>query len=110
MHELFDTPSYTSYNYNGKCVVDYMLASENLLSQVLYFNVGLNIPRLSDHSKICCKIVANFLPNPNVDKLQPFSAVYKWSSISADNFTDALSSNSVNAKLMTLKIQKTAIL
>ena len=44
---------YTSSNYNGNSVVDYMLVSENLLSRILYFNVALNIPRLSDHSKIC---------------------------------------------------------
>ena len=97
---------YTSYNYNGNSVVDYMLASENLLSQVLYFNVGLNIPRLSDHSKICCKIVANFLPNPNVEKLQPFSAVYKWSSISAGDFTGAFSSNPVKCKINDLENSK----
>ena len=37
---------FTSYKYNGNSVVDYMLVSENLLSQILYFNVAANIPRL----------------------------------------------------------------
>ena len=94
---------YTSYNYNGNSVEDYMLVSENLLSQVLYFNVGLNIPRLSDHSKICCKIFANFFPNLHLDKLKPFSPVYKWSSIAADNLRDALCSNPVKCKINDLE-------
>ena len=41
---------YTSHNYNGNSVVDYMFVSENLLSRILYFNVALNIPRLSDQN------------------------------------------------------------
>ena len=94
---------YTSYNNNGNSVVYYMLVSENLLSQVLYFNVGLNIPQLSDHSKICCKIFANFFPNPYLDKLKPLSLVYKWSSIAADNFKDALCSNTVKCKINDLE-------
>ena len=52
---------FTSYKYNGSSVVDYMITSESLLSQILYFNVSLNKPRLSDHSKISCKIMANII-------------------------------------------------
>ena len=77
---------YTSYKYNGNSVVDYMIASENLLTQILYFNVGLNIPRLSDHFKLSCRIMANYCSEPGTEKLFK----YKWSSISASAFQDAL--------------------
>ena len=60
---------YTSYRYNGNSFVDYMIASENLLTQIVYFNVELNIPRLSDHSKLICRIIANYCSEPGTDKL-----------------------------------------
>ena len=66
---------YTFHNYNGNSVVDYMIVSENLLSQILYFNVGLNIPTFSDHSKISCKIMAKFSPKLQLDNLKPFNPV-----------------------------------
>ena len=47
-HTFGDTQGmFTSYKYNGNSVVDYMITSESLLSQSLYFNVSLNKPRLS---------------------------------------------------------------
>ena len=63
---------YMSYNYNGNSVVDYMIASECLLSQVLYFNLSLNKPRLSDHSHVSCKILANFSMGLESVPLLPF--------------------------------------
>ena len=90
---------FTSYKYNDNSVVDYMLVSENLLSQILYFNVAVNIPRLSDHSKLSCKIMANYSTRHTVENLISFSPQYKWSSISADNFKDALCSNIVKQKI-----------
>ena len=69
---------FTSYKYNGNSVVDYMITSESLLSQVLYFNVSLNKPRLSDHSKISCKIMADYSMQCKPDILLPFPVKYKW--------------------------------
>lgn len=89
---------FTSYKYNGNSVVDYILASECLLSQILYFNVSLNIPSLSDHSKICCKIFANYSLQP-INTLAPLPVKYKWSSISTDKFKDSLCSNVIKEKI-----------
>ena len=54
---------------HGNNVVDYMIASENLLTLILYFNVGLNIPRISDHSKLSYRIMANYCSEPGTEKL-----------------------------------------
>ena len=69
---------YTSYKYNGNSVVDYMIASQNLLTQILYFNDGFNIPRLSDHSKLSCRIMANCCSEPGTEKLVELPPKYKW--------------------------------
>lgn len=84
---------YTSYKYNGNSVVDYMITSEHLLPQLLYFNVILNKPRLSDHSRICCKSIANYFLQKSESTLITFPTTYKWSSTSADSFKDALCSS-----------------
>ena len=94
---------YTSYNYNGNSVVDYMIASESLISQVLYFNVSLNKPRLSDHSQIGCKILANFSMRDESVPLLPFPVKYKWSEASSGRFKDALCSCSIKQKILDLE-------
>ena len=71
-------------------VVDYMIASDNLLTLFLYFNVGLNFPRLSDHSKLSYRIMANYCSEPGMEKLFEPPHNYKWSSISVSAFQDAL--------------------
>ena len=77
-----------------------MIASESLLAQVLYFNVSLNRPRLSDHSKISCKIIANYSLQAQSSILSPLSAKYKWSETSADSFKDALCSGIIKQKII----------
>ena len=41
--------AYTSFQWNGSSVVDYVLASNSIYSSVSYFKVGNYIPWLSDH-------------------------------------------------------------
>ena len=66
---------YTSYKYNGNSVFDYMIASEKLLTQTLYFNVGLNNPRLSDHSKLSCRIMANYCSEPGTENFRTITQI-----------------------------------
>ena len=40
---------YTSFQWNGSSVVDYVLASNSVFSSISYFKVGRYIPWLSDH-------------------------------------------------------------
>ena len=94
---------YTSYKYNGNSAVDYMIASENLFTQILYFNVGLNIPRLSDHSKLSGRIMANYCSEPGTEKLFKPQPKYKWSSISASAFQGALFTKNIKLKIKDLE-------
>ena len=81
-------------------VVDYMITSKSLLSQVLYFNVSLNKPRLSDHSKISCKIMPDYSMQCKPDILLPFPVKYKWTETSLQSFKDALCSCSIKQKIL----------
>ena len=83
---------FTSYKYNGSSVVDYMITSESLLSQILHFNISLIKPRLSDHSKISCKIMANYLMQCKSNNVLPFHVKHKWTETSSQSFKDALCS------------------
>ena len=91
---------FTSYKYTGSSVVDYMITSESLLSQILYFNVSLNKPRLSDHSKISCKIMANYSMQCKSNNVLPFHVKYKWTETSSQSFKDALCSFSIKQKIL----------
>ena len=74
-----------------------MMASENLLSPVFYFNVGLNRPRLSDHSS--CKIMANLSMQCKSSSVLPFPAKYKWTETSAESFKDPLCSYAIKQNI-----------
>ena len=52
---------FTCFNPLGQSTVDYLLASENITNQILYFKVSDFIPILSDcHCKISWEILAKF--------------------------------------------------
>ena len=51
---------FTSYQYNGNSVIDHCIMSEEQISNIIYFHVDDPVLRLSDHSKISVKIIANF--------------------------------------------------
>ena len=54
---------FTSYQLNGNSVIDYCLISEKKMQNILYFHVDDPILRLSDHSKISVRMIANLWPN-----------------------------------------------
>ena len=90
---------FTSYKYNGNSVVHYMITSESLLSQILY-NVSLNKPRLSDHSKISCNNMANYSMQCKPNNVLPFLVKYKWNETSSQSFKDALCSFAIKQKIL----------
>ena len=48
--------AYTSFQWNGNSVVDYVMASQSLYSSISYFQVGKYIPWLSDHCALRYKL------------------------------------------------------
>lgn len=90
---------YTSYQYNGNSVIDYCLCTEEQMSSILYFHVDDPILRLSDHSKISVRLMANFWQDVHKNNLQSFPQQFKWDNCSAEQFTKALQSDEVHSKL-----------
>ena len=53
--------SYTYHTPNGSCTVDYVLVSESILDQILYFRISNFIPTLSDtHCKLEWELLAKY--------------------------------------------------
>ena len=48
---------YTSFQWNGKSVVDYVLSSWNFMDRLPYFEVGGYTPWLSDHCPLHYKLI-----------------------------------------------------
>ncbi len=81
---------YTSVNYNGCSVVDYMTATSNLKDKIQSFKV-MDLTKFSDHKPYICKMAAN---NPCMDaeellqNLEDAPLKYKW-----DNEDDSIHYN-----------------
>ena len=95
---------YTSYQYNGNSVVDYCIASETILSQVIYFNVDKPIPYLSDHSKITLLLRVRCKPilcsnSCNNSKTILKQTCYIWKSENIPAFQEACASTDVTTRI-----------
>ena len=72
--------AYTSVNYNGCSVVDYVTASPELLRKIESFKV-LDLTKFSDHRPCLCKIRKKnsyFDAEDLIDQLQDVPKKYKW--------------------------------
>ncbi|CAG2243365.1 unnamed protein product [Mytilus edulis] len=83
---------YTCYNHMGTSVVDYLLASDSLMQNILYFNVSTFNPTLSDcHCKLSWKILSHhfldIIPQPNSKVM---GSKFKWQENSPQAFQSAL--------------------
>ena len=93
---------YTCYTPNGASVVDYVMVSEGILDQVLYFKVTNFIPTLSDaHCKLEWTMSAKFVSQQKTDNtfVQPISPNFIWSEESSEKFRFALCSTEIQSKL-----------
>ena len=85
--------SFTSFQYNGNSVIDYSMASEEFLQNILYFHVDNPILRLSDHSKISARLICDVKYTINNKPLQDFPLKFKWESVSSELFLNSLKNN-----------------
>ena len=72
--------AYTSVNYNGCSVVDYVTASPELLQKIKSFKI-LDLTKFSDHRPCLCKIRKKnsyFDAEDLIDQLQDAPRKYKW--------------------------------
>ena len=91
---------YTCFNAQGQSVVDYLLAGQDIIEQILYFHVADFLSTFSDcHCKISFEIMAKFSEKPlknNPSSLMKIN--YKWGEGSATKFQEAFSSSYVQQK------------
>lgn len=94
---------YTCFNPLGQSTVDYLLASEKITNQLLYFKVSEFIPTLSDcHCKISWEILAKFqhsLSTRSEEKLHKVPINYTWTEGSDTRFQEALNSPNIQSKI-----------
>ena len=97
--------SYTCFTPNGCSTVDYVLISENILNQILYFGVSDFLPTLSDcHCLLQWSLSARFCfkPENKCVKSSHVPSRYIWSEESSARFAAALNSEDIQKRLQNL--------
>ena len=94
--------NYTSHQWNGSRVVDYLITSSSHFDNIFNFSIGEFIPWLSDHCPLYTKIVING-DKPN-EKEQNKNLKYKepgfrWQTNYNDRFEANLHSNFIKTKV-----------
>lgn len=94
------TGKFTCYKPNGCSVVDYVLVSEKLLSQVLYMEVSDFKANCSDcHCRLSIKILANFERELTNNNLKDFPLRYIWNNESVLNFQNSFSHPAIEKEI-----------
>ena len=79
---------YTSIQWNGSSVVDYVLSSYELFEDIPTLRVGKYIPWISDHCALHFSLSSNIESSSNIG-MQPKQ--FFWGTDSYKKFTDSLS-------------------
>ena len=99
---------FTCQKPTGASVVDYMIASEELLKNIIYFHVHPFQPIFSDcHSKISVCIKASVKHNKcvqNESKRMPDS--YKWNKYSSQRFRQSLEGTEMQNKIKLFMVRQ----
>ena len=93
--------NYTCFNIHGQSVIDYTLASDEILRQILSFKVSPFNPLLSDtHCKISFRILASYTNLPKVDTLKHMPKQYVWGKGSNEKFCKCFTESCITQKLL----------
>ena len=86
---------FTSLQWNGNSVVDYVLVSKSIYSSITYFQIGNFIPWLSDHCATRFKIRSCMTRKTQPDEENPGERIDSlfWNADSPGKFTSILSVN-----------------
>ncbi len=97
--------NFTCFNPLGQSTVDFLLTSESIFAQILYFKVSNFIPFLSDcHCKISWEILAKYKDNysnktnTSTSKF-PLKYMYIWTNDAGVKFQEALNSPTMQDKI-----------
>ena len=96
---------FTSYNSQGSSVIDYVLCSEEFMSNILYMQVHNFTKSLSDHCKLSFNIGVNFCENCDSQNSQviTFPSQYIWNDPSISKFQSALQSINTMSKVQSFQ-------
>ena len=85
--------AYTCFKPTGCSVIDYIIISQRLMSQVLYMSVSNFMATMSDcHCKMSFKLLASFKREFINDNLVDFPNRYIWNDSTCELFQKALTS------------------
>ncbi|CAC5361372.1 unnamed protein product [Mytilus coruscus] len=87
--------AYTGFQPLGSSVVDYFLASEELLPNFTYFHTHNFLPDFSDHCQISCMLKCNTKVYERNSNLALMPDEYIWDDNSVSAFQDAINSNEI---------------
>lgn len=93
---------FTCHTPNGSSTVDYVIVSDNIIDQVLYFKVSDFVPTLSDtHCKLEWEISAKYklLNQINTEDLIELTPNFVWSDESVHLYQSAFSTSEIQNKL-----------
>lgn len=92
--------NYTSINYKGCSVVDYSIASNDLLRNISTFNVH-DLAPISDHCPISCSVLTCFRSTVtnSTGKLDPLPGKFIWNVESIRNYSENIQSRAIKQKL-----------
>ena len=93
---------FTSQTPTGASVVDYVIASEELLKDVIYFHVHSCIPVLSDclHSKVSVFFLnSSFMRDILHNRNTKMPDCFKWNKFSSEKFKNALHDKEISQKI-----------
>ena len=91
---------FTCQTPTGASVVDYVIASEELLKDVIYFHVDSFIPMFLDcHSKVSVSLKASFKRDILHNRNKKMPDCFKWNKFSSEKFKNALHDKEISQKI-----------
>ena len=95
--------SFTCHQWNGSSVVDYIIADEEFLPSIPYFEVGTFLGHISDHcpvsTAIRCDLVRGKVKKDHPLKSKLFPQKYKWQDKSIEMFQKSFTSADVKERV-----------
>ena len=98
--------SFTCYQPQGSSVVDYILASEDIVHNISYFYVNKLQADLSDHCQVSCMLKCNYTVCVNNSHHVLMPDKYIWDDKSPESFVEALNSSPVQLMVHNFKNKK----
>ena len=105
--KLGDTLGYfTSHNYNGSAVVDYVICSSALLNRIPYFKIHRFNGTISDHCMVSFALNAK-VPQTNIPEVKLFDLPrqFQWNENSPENFQAALQLPPITTAIQEIELE-----